>query len=130
MKDLMINQFGELAICNGDIRTCTDDELKFQKAICISKSVAKNWFIDNIGADLEQIVGDTISPTTISKGKELLYTSLSDVYIRTDIYIEEELDGTTIKYTVYLKNSDNISSRVLYVDIDLVAGINIRIGVD
>ena len=57
--DFSLTELGELEIDNDshDLLSQTDNELRIQMAICRIKSVSNNWYIDNIGANLEELIG-------------------------------------------------------------------------
>ena len=54
----------------------------------------------------------------------------NNIYAEEEIHIEYSIKKNVIEYVIYLRNSDMLTSKVLFVSIDLVKGINVRIGVD
>lgn len=67
--DLAITEDGDLAIdALGDLLIVEDIAYVIQTVKDRLKSVAKDWFYDNIGADLEAVIG---KPNTTDTAKEL-----------------------------------------------------------
>lgn len=133
MFDLSIDQSGELILNNNDIAKTESDNLRFQRAVCVIQSVTNNWFSDkSFGANVEEIVGEPCIDSTCKDGKSKMTESLisNDIYAEEEIHIEYSIKKNVIEYVIYLRNSDMLTSKVLFVSIDLVKGINVRIGVD
>lgn len=133
MFDFAINESGDIVFDTNklDIHSVTDDALRTQNAMCRIKSVSHDWFIDHIGADLEAILGQPNTQVTTSAGVDKIIESLTfdNLYSYEDIYIETKIISTTkIKYVVYLRTIDQNTATVIDVTIDLVKGVNVRIG--
>ena len=118
-----------------DIQRKTEDELRLQLAYDRIKSVANNWFIDHIGADLEVLIGKPCDQESAEKGKsmiaeQLTFDSLWDLH---EFYIRAIIKSmTNIEYNVYFKlvdeSTEDTSSYEIIAEIDLVKGVNIRYG--
>lgn len=134
---------------NHDIQTSELYDLKIQLAYNRIKSVTNNWFVDNIGANLEELIGKPCSLDYVNLGKEKIIQSLTfdQLWDIDDIYISSKIENNTkVIYTVYLKvyetaNANDIvvnkESKMLSEDpvsyeitaeLDLVKGVFIRYG--
>lgn len=118
-----------------DIAHKTDDSLRIQLAYNRIKSVSTTWYIDEIGADLEEIVGRPCTEDIAEYGKTKIYNSLiyDELWDSDDIYIKAEiLNNTMIVYSVYLKiyqsETEDTYSYEIVAEIDLIKGVNIRYG--
>lgn len=135
--DFSLDETGELNInsTTHDIELKTDDELRIQMAFTRIKSVSNNWYIDNIGANLETLIGKPCDSTNADYGKEKIINSLiyDGLWNEDDIYIKSEIiNNKNIKYYVYLRtyqseSEDTITTEII-VELDLVKGVNIRYG--
>lgn len=131
--DFKIDRMGELQLDKNDIKTITDDDERFQQAFCRVQSITPNWFNETtVGANLEQLIGNEINEVLISNGKELITKALTidNIYKSSEIYIDHTIQDNIVEFIIYLKNSDNLTSRKFSVILDLVAGVNVRLGVD
>ena len=131
--DFKIDRMGELQLDKNDIKTITDDDERFQQAFCRVQSITPNWFNETtVGANLEQLIGNEINEVLISNGKELITKALTidNIYKSPEIYIDHTIQDNIVEFIIYLKNSDNLTSRKFSVILDLVAGVNVRLGVD
>lgn len=115
--------------------TVTDVKGKIQLSVTRIKSVAKNWFYDNAGADLEQIVGRPCTPATAEVGRKLIRNSLTENGLWEDnqFYIKSEIRADrTIVYQVYFKIYQNVNEKELSysitVEMDLIRGVKVRYG--
>lgn len=135
--DFSLDETGELNInsTTHDIELKTSDELRIQMAFTRIKSVSNNWYIDNIGANLETLIGKPCDSTNADYGKEKIINSLiyDGLWNEDDIYIKSEIiNNKNIKYYVYLRtyqseSEDTITTEII-VELDLVKGVNIRYG--
>ena len=140
--DFAIESEGELAINSEshDIMTLTDDDLRIQLAYNIIKSVTKDWFIDNIGADLELLIGTHCTKEAVEHGKSRIKVALlkDELWDKEDIYIRGGItNNTNIIYNVYLKtytydpertDNEDIYAYRIDVELDLIKGVHIRMG--
>lgn len=118
--DFLITKDGELSSDNKELNICKGEDAKVQAAYCICKSLSKDWFIDNLGANLEQILGRTINKHTIDYGKRLITLALADLYNASDLYIDCIQEDSSIIYTVYIKREDGLTSSNFTLTIDLL----------
>ena len=120
-----------------DIYKSKDDELKIQLAYNRIKSISKNWFIDEVGADMEELIGRPCTEDMAEYGKQKIINVLliDDLWNKDDIFIKAEIkDNVHIIYSVYLKlfqseTEDTISYEIT-VELDLVKGVFIKFGWD
>lgn len=114
-----------------------DDELKIQLSYNRIKSISKNWFIDEVGADMEELIGRPCTEDMAEYGKQKIINVLliDDLWNKDDIFIKAEIkDNVHIIYSVYLKlfqseTEDTISYEII-VELDLVKGVFIKFGWD
>ena len=118
-----------------DIQRKTEDELRLQLAYDRIKSVANNWFIDHIGADLEVLIGKPCDQESAEKGKSMIAEQLTfdNLWDLHEFYIRAIIKSmTNIEYNVYFKlvdeSTEDTSSYEIIAEIDLVKGVNIRYG--
>lgn len=133
MIDIMLTEEGELALKGNDIKTVTKDELRFQQAFCRVKSVVGDWYDEKkLGADLENMIGLPNNISTAKTGMGIILNAITEnaTFRINEIHIEYSLNKQTLEYRVYLRNLDSITSKLLIVSLDLVKGVNVRLGVD
>lgn len=135
--DFGIDTTGELLLQENtyDIKAKTDNELRLQLAYDRIKSVSNNWFIDNIGADLESLIGKPCNEQNAENGKLLIKKQLTfdGLWNSDDIFIKASIISmTSIEYNVYFKlqneETEDTYSYELIATIDLVKGVNVRYG--
>ena len=120
-----------------DIYKSKDDELKIQLSYNRIKSISKNWFIDEVGADMEELIGRPCTEDMAEYGKQKIINVLliDDLWNKDNIFIKAEIkDNVHIIYSVYLKlfqseTEDTISYEII-VELDLVKGVFIKFGWD
>ena len=120
-----------------DIYKSKDDELKIQLSYDRIKSISKNWFVDEVGADMEELIGRPCTEDMAEYGKQKIINVLliDDLWNKDDIFIKAEIkDNVHIIYSVYLKlfqseTEDTISYEIT-VELDLVKGVFIKFGWD
>lgn len=137
--DFAITTEGELIIDeeNHDIVKSLDDDLRIQLAYNRIKSISKNWFVDEVGADMEELIGKPCTEDIAEYGKQKIINVLliDDLWNKDDIFIKTEIkDNVHIIYSVYLKlfqseTEDTISYEIT-VELDLVKGVFIKFGWD
>ena len=118
-----------------DIYKSQEDELKIQLSYNRIKSISKNWFIDEVGADLEEIIGKACNQTTAEYGKLKIIDVLTfdGLWDDKDIFIKSEIkNNINITYNIYLKlrqsETEEVYSYEIDAELDLVKGVNIRYG--
>ena len=137
--DFAITTEGELIIDeeNHDIVKSLDDDLRIQLAYNRIKSISKNWFVDEVGADMEELIGRPCTEDMAEYGKQKIINVLliDDLWNKDDIFIKAKIkDNIHIIYSVYLKlfqseTEDTISYEIT-VELDLVKGVFIKFGWD
>ena len=137
--DFAITTDGELIVDeqNHDIAKSIEDDLRIQLAYDRIKSISKNWFVDEIGADMEELIGRPCTEDIAEYGEQKIINVLliDDLWKKEDIFIKAEIkDNVHIIYSVYLKlfqseTEDTISYEII-VELDLVKGVFIRFGWD
>ena len=137
--DFAITTEGELIIDeeNHDIVKSLDDDLRIQLAYNRIKSISKNWFVDEVGSDMEELIGRPCTEDIAEYGKQKIINVLliDDLWNKDDIFIKAEIkDNVHIIYSVYLKlfqseTEDTISYEIT-VELDLVKGVFIKFGWD
>lgn len=134
--DFMIDNYGELCIEVNDynknsLLEARNDELRNQIAMCRIMSVTHDWFYDNIGANLEQILGEALNEQTINYGKELITDSLmKNNFLTSDEIIIESVitDIDSIGYNVYIRQIElKDIYTVINVSLDLIKGVTIKV---
>ena len=102
--------------------------------ICI-KSISKNWFVDEVGADLEEIIGKPCTEEIAEYGKLKITNVLIEdgLWKKDEIFIKAEIvNNTTIVYNIFLKiyqfdTADTYSHEII-TTLDLVKGVYIKYG--
>lgn len=134
--DFMIDDYGELCIevnneNKNSLLEAKNDELRKQIAVCRIMSVTHDWFYDNVGSDLEQIIGEALNEHTMNLGKELIIDSLTKNNFLTieEIIVENVvIDFESIGYNVYIKQIQRKDIyTVIKVSLDLIKGITIKV---
>lgn len=135
--DFGLSTGGELVLNPGtwDIEAKTDNDLRLQLAYDRIKSVANNWFIDGIGANLESLIGRPCNQDSAEAGKELILNQLTfdSLWEPSEVFIKATIvDMIHLVYNVYFKikdeSTDDTYSYEIIAEIDLVKGVNIRYG--
>ena len=118
-----------------DIYKSQEDELKIQLSYNRIKSISKNWFIDEVGADLEEIIGKACNETTAEYGKLKIIDVLTfdGLWNDKDIFIKSEIkNNINITYNIYLKlhqsDTEEVYSYEIDAELDLIKGVNVRYG--
>lgn len=128
---------GEIIVDNNthDIYKSQEDELKIQLSYNRIKSISKNWFIDEVGADLEEIIGKACNETTAEYGKLKIIDVLTfdGLWDDSDIFIKSEIkNNINITYNIFLKlrqsDTEEVYSYEIDAELDLVKGVHIRYG--
>lgn len=127
--DLNIEKYHNGTITENHISTSTGDKLRNQIAMCRIISITHDWYYDNIGANLEQLIGSPLSSSTIKHGRELIMSSLTkNEFISSDeITVEDVLTSSnSIGYNVFIKQMEVDSTFVLIeVSLDLIKGVKV-----
>lgn len=138
MKDFYLTNDGDLELfqevdlegkVSNSILDTDKDTLRNQIAMCRILSVTHDWFYDNVGADLEQIIGEAVTTNTLTTGRELILDSLTknDFISSDDIRIESIITSpNSIGYNVYIKQMYNQNFFIMFeVTLDLIKGVKV-----
>lgn len=118
-----------------DIKTTKEDELRIQLAYNRIKSISTNWYVDEVGADLEEIIGRACDKDTAEYGKSKIMHVLTfdGLWEKDGIFIKSEIkNNINITYTIYLKitqqETEDVYSYEIEAELDLIKGVKIRYG--
>lgn len=118
-----------------DINKVTNDELRIQLAYNRIKSISYNWFIDEIGANLEELIGKPCTKEIANLGKTKIINVLTvdNLWDEKDIFVKVKIENNTnIIYSTYLKiyqtENEDAHSYEIIAELDLVKGVFIRYG--
>ena len=132
MFDFAITDDGELKfdIHNKDISKSDKDATFRQIALCRIKSIVGDWFNTNIGANLEEFLGEECNGETAEKIISSIKTSLVyDGFMkRDDIYCIPQVESNSISVLVFLRGQYNENPSLINVRIDIAGGIKIDYG--
>lgn len=135
--DFNITPEGELIVDSNthDIAIAEQDILRIQLAYNRIKSITYNWFVDEIGANLEELIGKPCTQDTAEYGKQKIIQELTidELWNSEDIFIRSEIkNNTMIVYNIYLKiyqaETEDVYSYEIEAELDLVKGVYIRYG--
>ena len=135
--DFGITSEGEIVVNteSHDIMKTVDNDLKIQLAYNRIKSISHNWFVDEVGADLEELIGKPCTEDIAEYGKTKIMNVLifDDLWSDSDIFIKSEIkNNTNIIYNVFLKmyqsETEDTYSHEITVELDLIKGVFIRFG--
>lgn len=135
--DFKIDEFGELVVDPEfhTVATVSENDLRIQLAYDRIKSISSNWFYDEVGANLEELVGKPITNDIVNVGKEKILSVITydQLWDTNDIYISAEItNAMQIIYSVYLKiydsETEEESSKEINITLDLVKGVKIKFG--
>lgn len=135
--DFAITTEGELIVNteDHDITKSMDDDLRIQLAYNRIKSVSNDWFVDEIGADMEELIGRPCTEEIAEYGKTKIKQVLEvdGLWDDSDIYIKGEIsDNVHIIYTIYLRTTQSDTEETItyeiIMELDLVKGVFIRYG--
>ena len=130
MIDFKLTTSGDLSFSSErELEFTQNDALKLQYALAHVKSAKNDWYIDNVGADLEQLIGEPVSEQTIEQGKQLIIDALTEykLFGTDDIYVQyrDELEDERLIYYVYLRMSSIENSQVLSVSLSPVVNVQV-----
>lgn len=128
---------GEIIIDNEthDISKSTNNDLRIQLAYNRIKSISHNWFVDEIGADLEELIGKPCTEQIAELGKSKIINVLTvdELWLDEEIFIKAEIkNNINITYNIYLKiyqsETEDTYSHEIIAELDLVKGVFVRFG--
>ena len=118
-----------------DISQVIEDDLRIQLAYNRIKSISHNWFVDEVGANLEELIGKPCTENIAEYGKTKIIQVLTidDLWTEKDIFIKAEIkNNTNIIYSIYLKvyqsETEDTYSYEIIAELDLIKGVFIRYG--
>lgn len=81
---------------------------------------------------MEELIGMANIKNTALIGIEKITSSLTQdgTYNSDEIFIDYTTDKHKLGFKVFLRNIDGLTSKLLIVEIDLIGGINIKVGGD
>lgn len=135
--DFKIDSTGEIIVDpkTYDIATVSDTNLKIQLAYTRIKSCVNEWFYDEVGANLEELVGRAAKVGTIEVGKARIIEVLTydNLWDSKDLFVQSIIENATkLTYAVYfrIQTDDEFgeTSKTIHVDLDLVKGVKVRYG--
>lgn len=137
--DFQIENNGELVLnsLNGDLGEVSENDLKLQLAFTRIKSCVNDWFYDEVGADLEELIGRAVKNNTVELGKKRIEQVLTydELWSLDDIFIQVIVkDSREVIYAVYFRlyTDDEFgeTSKSITVTLDLVKGVKVKYGWD
>ena len=137
--DFSVDATGEIIIDpkTYDITKISDTELKIQLAFLRLKSCVNEWFYDNVGANLEELIGRAAKPSTIEVGKSRIIEVLTydELWDEKDLFVQSIIENATkLTYAIYFRIETNDefgeTSKTIYIDLDLVKGVKVKYGWD
>lgn len=135
--DFAFQPEGEIIVSDDthDINTVAGDALKIQLSYNRIKSVSHDWFVDELGADLEELIGKHCTSEIVEYGKRKIIQVLSadSLWGSSEIAIKGIIkDNTHIIYSIYLKlyseEDGEPYSYEIETELDLVKGVFVRYG--
>lgn len=135
--DFAFLQKGEIIVdeTSHDILTVEGDELRIQLAYNRMKSISHNWFVDEVGADLEELIGKHCTEQIVEYGKQKIIAVLTvdELWDQKDIVVIGKINSNVnIAYSVYLRLYQDADEDPwcyeLTAELDLVKGVFVRYG--
>lgn len=132
MFDFAITDDGELKfdIHNKDISKSQYDATFRQNALCRIKSIVTDWFNTDIGANLEEFLGEECNNETAENIISRIKTSLvyDDLLQRDDIYCIPQVESNSISILVFIRGKYSENPSLINVRIDIVGGVKVDYG--
>lgn len=125
MEDFMLSEHGDIVLDkNSDIKLIDGEELHIQIASNKLKSIANDWYIDNIGCNIESIISMPITDLLIETLKDKIIDDLTkDNDIANDsIYVEINHNENVTQILTYIRKE--IGYHLIRLNLDTVGGIN------
>jgi hypothetical protein len=123
--DLFITEDGDLVISDNDLKTVSGDSFREQSAINRIKSVKSDWFYDNVGADMEEILGEpnTREVAEIGKNKIISVLTEDNLFEIDEVFVKVvPIKKYSLLYMVAIKSNSG-SPIAINVKLDLVRGV-------
>lgn len=128
MFDFKISDSGELisSDINNNLDTAKGDDLVRQLALCRIKSVTGDWFNEyNLGANLEDFLGDVNNQNTLKEIVERIEDSLADIVPRDSVFIIPRVNKEVFEFAVFIRTYSE-KPIVINVTLDIVAGVEVE----
>ncbi len=130
MFDFGITDDGELIFDNPtkDIDKNEYDGMIRQIAVCRIKSVVGDWFNTNIGANLEQFLGEFCNGTTAVAIQTAIENSLiyDNFLAKNDLFFIPKVEENSISVLVFINSKFGKDTNTINVKIDTVGGVKIN----
>lgn len=135
--DMTFLNEGEIVVDENDhdIHTVEKDDLRIQLAYNRMKSISHDWFVDEVGADLEELIGKHCTKDIAEYGKEKIISVLiiDELWSVDDIAVIWQINNNVnITYSVYLRiyqgEDEDPWSYEIVAELDLVKGVFVRYG--
>lgn len=130
--DFRFSTDGDLELEGSNLLNVEGQRESIQLIICTIASVSHDWFYDNIGCDLEQLIGEPASNITLSNGSNIIFNAImkTKLYESEDVRIESKtIDKEYIGYNVYIRDYEKPNYYyIIEVSIDLIKGVSVRLG--
>ena len=130
MIDFKLTDVGDLSLSSErELEFSQNDALNLQYALARVKSAKNDWYIDNVGADLERLIGEPLNEQLIEQGKQMIMDALTEynLFKISEIYIQhrEDVEEEQLSYYVYLRMSSMERSQVLSVSLSPVVSVDV-----
>lgn len=130
MFDFGMTDNGELRFDNQtkDIDKNEDDGMIRQIAVCRIKSVMGDWFNTNIGANLEEFLGQVCNETTANSIIDAIETSLvyDNFLLKKELFFVPQIEANSISVLVFINSRYGNNPNTINVKIDIVGGVKIQ----
>ena len=130
MIDFKLTDVGDLSLSSErELEFSQNDALNLQYALARVKSAKNDWYIDNVGADLERLIGEPLNEQLIEQGKQMIMDALTEynLFKTNEVYIQyrEDVEEDRLSYYVYLRMSSMEHSQVLSVSLSPIVSVNV-----
>lgn len=130
MIDFKLTDVGDLSLSSErELEFSQNDALNLQYALARVKSAKNDWYIDNVGADLERLIGEPLNEQLIEQGKQMIMDALTEynLFKISEIYIQhrEDVEEEQLSYYVYLRMSSMERSQVLSVSLSPMVSVDV-----
>lgn len=128
--DLRITPDGDLIVKDNDLATIEGFEAAAQNVYCRLMSSDPEWYMEQIGANLEDLLGKPNTRETATEGEDMIKDVLtSDGLVSyEDLYVQAvPLDKSTLVFYVYFKPDGYDGEAIGYeVELNLSIGAKLR----
>jgi hypothetical protein len=128
--DIKLTEDGDFEIApNGDLAVVTDNDLLAQYVRCVLENVSVDWFYDNIGADLEDYLGEPNTRDTADAAAAQIQTALlkGGLISANDILIQPvPISKTEIRFFVFINTGNPQLPMGFDVSLKLGAGVAVQ----